>query len=228
MATEALLRTGHRGYAALARAVAEERSTHGAMASVFRPLALAAQRVAATNRELLAMARSELPQEVAESIERRFLAETYGPLVDDHFSYDEIAHRLIAMLDDSERSSALALIAEDTRVRSELRSATLAQIDNARHRFLEQGLVADPDATTRLGAALRRYRVEGERGAAETLSTLRTMASHHHEWEERDEAAFTAELDAWRAAVRRRVDGWEFAPVLSGLVAVSATESRPR
>jgi hypothetical protein len=174
------------------------------------------------------MARSELPPEVAESIEHRFFAETYGPLVDDHFSYDEIAHGLIATLDDSERSSALALIAEDARARSKLRSALLARVDHARHRFLEQGLVADPDATTGLGEALRRYREESERGAAETLSALRTMASHHHEWEEPDEAAFTAELKASRSAVRRRVDGWEFAPVLSGLVAVPATESRPR
>ncbi len=199
---EAIAKSGYRGYEALSRTVAAGGPPNGAMASVFRPIALGSARVAVTNQEVAALARAELAPGIGKQLDDTLLQLTYGPLAVDIFAFDQIEDMLMPLIPQEERAAASALVLDSTRQRFIGRDRMLREFDAAQRKFVERGLVRDKDTSERFGRGLLAYFQSSHNDAVETIARLGEMARTNPAW---SEDAFVDARKKWNSAIQERL-----------------------
>jgi hypothetical protein len=218
---EATVKSGYMAYQALQRAISAGKTAAGAGASAFRPIALGAAQVSATNQELAAVAKAQLPTAVAKKLDERLLLLTYGALAADIFAFDPVVSMLEPFVPEQDRAAVADLCLESSRRRVAGRDRMLREFDLARRRFVESGLVRDKEFCERFGRLLREELQASRADALQVIGRTADLARGHPSW---SEPGFEEAKVKWASEARGRLDEIAWTGIASSVVSRPAMD----
>jgi hypothetical protein len=218
---EATVKSGYMAYQARQRAISAGKTAAGAGASAFRPIALGAAQVSATNQELAAVAKAQLPTAVAKWLDERLLLLTYGALAADIFAFDPVVTMLEPFVPEQDRAAVTDLCLESSRRRVAGRDRMLREFDLARRRFVESGLVRDKEFCERFGRLLREELQASRADALQVIGRTADLARGHPSW---SEPGFEEAKVKWASEARGRLDEIAWTGIASSVVSRPAMD----